>query len=349
MDAAAPTQLKQPQQATPERTAPSPLLFFDTIRAFQQSAALKAALDLDLFTAIAEDADTVSAIANRCHASERGVRIVCDYLATLGFLTKENGRYALTYDTFVFLNRHSPAYLGSAANFLFAPENLDLVRDFTTIVRDGSGSAPALQPESPMWVNFARSMAPLMQLPSQLLADLLDVKHAGTIRVLDIAAGHGLFGIAVAKENPAAEIVAVDWRPVLEIAKANAVESGVGDRYRTIAGDAMKVDLGGNYDLVLVTNFLHHFDMAANVGFLRRVRAALRDGGRVAALEFVPDENRSSPPQAVAFSITMLAATAAGDAYTFSQFERMFGEAGFRDVELHPLPPSIEQVITAVR
>ncbi len=332
-----------------ESGAPSPMLFFETIRAFQQSAALKAALDLDIFTAIADGADTVEGIAKRCKASSRGVRIVCDYLAVLGFLTKDDARYALTDDSFMFLNRHSPAYVGSAANFLLAPEHLDIFRDFTRIVREGTSHVPSLEPDNPMWMNFAESMAPLMALPAQLLADLLTISKAGPIRVLDIAAGHGLFGIAVAMRNPAAEIVAVDWQPVLEVAKRNAAQSGVASRYRTIAGDAMKVEVGTDYDLVLVTNFLHHFDEPTCVAFLKKMRGALRDGGRIALLEFVPDENRTGSPAAVAFPVTMLAMTSSGDAYTFSQFQRMFGEAGFRDARLHALPPSVEQVVIAVR
>jgi ubiquinone/menaquinone biosynthesis C-methylase UbiE len=332
-----------------EQAAPSPALFFDTIRAFQQSAALKAAIDLDVFTAIAEGAQTSDAIASRCRASTRGIRIVCDYMTVLGFLTKQDGRYALTHDTFVFLNRHSPAYVGGAADFLYSPENLDVIRDFTEIVRRGTRDDASLVPDNPMWVTFARSMAPLMAMPSQLLADLLEVRQAGPMRVLDIAAGHGLFGIAVGRQNPSAEVVAVDWAPVLEVARENAAHAGLTDRYRTIAGDATKVDVGKDYDLVLLTNFLHHFDQATCVTFLEKMRAALREGGRVATLEFVPDESRVSPPVSAAFAVTMLTVTPAGDAYTFRQFQSMFGEAGFRDIELYPLPPSFEHVITAVR
>ena len=83
---------------------------------------------------------------------------------------------------------------------------------------------------------------------------------AGPVRVLDIAAGHGLFGIEVAKQNPQAASSALDWAPVLEVAKANARKAGVGDRYQTLPGSAFDVDYGGPYDIVLLTNFLHHFD-----------------------------------------------------------------------------------------
>jgi 2-polyprenyl-3-methyl-5-hydroxy-6-metoxy-1,4-benzoquinol methylase len=85
---------------------------------------------------------------------------------------------------------------------------------------------------------------------------------SGPVRVLDIAAGHGLFGIEIAKQHDSAEIVALDWAPVLEVAKANARAAGVIDRFTTIPGSAFDVDYVGPYDIVLLTNFLHHFDPA---------------------------------------------------------------------------------------
>src|SRR6185312_1568283 len=120
--------------------------------------------------------------------------------------------------------------------------------------------------------------------------------------VLDIAAGHGLFGIAVATQNPAARITAVDWAPVLRVAAANAVRAGVQDRFTERPGSAFDVDFGGPYDAVLLTNFLHHFDPPTCVGLLKKVHAALRPGGRAATLEFVPNEDRVSPPIPASFS-----------------------------------------------
>ncbi len=332
-----------------EQPAPSPLLFFQTIRGFQQSAALKAAIDLDIFTAIAEGADSADAIAQRTSASPRGVRVVCDYLTTLGFVNKEDGRYRLTHDSFVFLNRHSPAYVGDAAQFLFSGAHLEAFRDFTATVRRGTRDAENLEPDNPMWVTFARSMAPMASMMAGNLADTLGVRQAGPIRVLDIATGHGMYGIAAATANQAAEIVAVDWAPVLEVARENAAKAGVADRFQAIAGDAMKVEVGSGYDLVLVTNFLHHFDEPTCVAFLKRMRAALRDGGRIAALDFVPNDDRVTPPSAAQFALTMLAITPSGDAYTFSEFRRMFEAAGFRNVELQAMPPGIQSVVSAVR
>jgi 2-polyprenyl-3-methyl-5-hydroxy-6-metoxy-1,4-benzoquinol methylase len=331
-----------------QTVAPSPALIFDTFQGHQRTAALRAGIDLELFTAIAEGADTTAAIASRCRASERGVRVLCDFLTILGFLTKTGDRYALTPDSAVFLNKRSPAYMGGIAEFIASPDFIARFSDLTGIVRRGAPEETAMVPDNPIWVVFARAMAPMMAMPAQLLAELLAVQHASPLRVLDVAAGHGLFGLAIAQVNPKAEITALDWKPVLEVAVENATKAGVAARFHTLAGDALAMDLGGPYDLILVPNFIHHFDVATCTAFFRKVRTALAKGGRVAILDFVPDDNRVTPPAAAAFAMTMLGVTASGDAYTFGEYQRMLGDAGFKSIELHPLPPTMEQVVTGV-
>ncbi len=215
-------------------------------------------------------------------------------------------------------------------------------------MRKGGNATPdagTVAPENPVWVQFARGMGGLMTQPAQLLAELVDPEPTRPLRVLDIAAGHGRFGLAFATRNPQAEITALDWPAVLEVAKENAAHAGVADRYHTIAGSAFDVDFGGPYDLVLLTNFLHHFDPPTNETLLRKVHAALADGGRAATLEFVPNDDRITPPPAAMFSLVMLVGTPAGDAYTFSELERMCRNAGFTRSELHPLPPTFQTLV----
>jgi SAM-dependent methyltransferase len=331
---------------------PSAELFFITLQAYQRTAALKAAVELDLFTKIGEGANTVPVLAQKCEASERGTRILCDFLVVCGFLTKQGNTYALTLDSATFLDRRSPAYLASAVKFMTSPMMTENYKDLTAVVRKGGpviSSEGTLAPEHPVWIEFARSMAPLQTMPAELLANLLHADSGAKCKVLDIAAGHGLFGIAVARHNPSAEIVAVDWPNVLEVAKENALAAGVASRHRLLPGSAFDVDYGTGYDLVLLTNFLHHFDVPTNEQLLRKVHAALAPGGRAAALELVPNEDRVSPETPAAFSMMMLGSTPAGDAYPFSEFERMFRNAGFSRCELHPLPPTFEQVIVAFK
>jgi len=200
-----------------------------------------------------------------------------------------------------------------------------------------------------MWVDFARAMAPMMAMPAQLMAQLVDQTKDKKLRVLDIAAGHGLYGLAFAKQNPQVEVTAVDWPKVLDVAKENAQAAGVADRYHAKPGSAFDVDYGTGYDLVLLTNFLHHFDKETCETLLRKVRASLADGGRAATLEFVPNDDRVTPPQAAAFSMQMLGGTPSGDAYTFAELERMFQNAGFARSEMHDLPPTIERVIISYK
>lgn len=338
--------------STASTQQPSPALFFETINAYQRTASLKAAIELEVFTAIGEGKTSAKELAKGAKASERGMRILCDYLVVYGFLTKEGTRYGLTPDSAMFLDKRSPGYLGTAVKFLTSPALTDGFKDVAAAVRKGGtvmSEEGSMAPEHPMWVEFARSMAPMMSLPAGMIARLVGAESNHRWKVLDLAAGHGLFGIAVAKLNPSAEIVALDWPNVLEVAKENARAAGVAGRYRTIAGSAFEADYGVGYDLALLTNFLHHFDVATCEKLLRRVHAALKPGGRAVAFEFVPNEDRVSPPPAATFSMMMLGTTRSGDAYTFSEYDLMFKNAGFSHSEFHPLPPTPQQVIISQR
>jgi len=326
---------------------PTPALLFDTINAHQRTEAIKAAIELSLFSAIAAGNTSAHEIAQTCGASQRGTRILCDYLVIIGFLTKQDDKYGLTADSAMFLDKNSPAYMGTVIEFMLSPMLTDNFKDLTAVVRKGGSISEegTIAPDHPVWVKFARAMAPMMALPAQLLAPMVDPNANERLRILDIAAGHGLYGLAFAKRNPQAEVTAVDWANVLEVAKENAQAAGVSERYHTRPGSAFDVDYGTGYDIVLLTNFLHHFDPATCEMLLRKVHGALADGGRAVTLEFIPNPDRVSPPQAAAFSLMMLGGTPAGDAYTFAELETMFRNAGFAQSEWHELPPTIQRVV----
>jgi SAM-dependent methyltransferase len=336
--------------AAPAGQQPTPERFFGAINAYQQTEAVKSAIELEIFTAIGEGNTTVAAIAKRCKASERGVRTLCDFLTIHGFLTKDGAQYGLAPDSAVFLNKTSPAYVGGAIEFLLTPRIREAHLRMTDAVRQGGcalGEGNML-PENPDWVKFAEAMMPLMMMPAQIMAGELR-KGGEAKKVLDIAAGHGVYGIFVAKQNPAAEIYACDWKNVLAVAERNAKQMGVGDRHHLIPGSAFDVDFGGGYDLALVTNFLHHFSPEVCTAFMKKVYASLVPGGRAAIAEFVPNPDRVSPPTPAAFSMMMLATTPEGDAYTFEEIEKMSKDAGFSRVEMVQTPLGIDQMIVAYR
>jgi 2-polyprenyl-3-methyl-5-hydroxy-6-metoxy-1,4-benzoquinol methylase len=325
---------------------PNPALIFDSLNAYQRPAALKAALELDVFTEIARGNHTVEALAQAVGASARGLRILCDYLVLSGFLLKDDDHYALSTEAALFLDRNSPAYFGSAAQFLLHPRLLAPFLDLAQVVRTGRTTLPeegTVSHDNPIWVEFARHMAPMVYPAALEIAEL--VAGEGEIRVLDLAAGHGLFGITVAQRNPQAHITALDWPNVLAVASENAKKFGVADRHSTLPGDAFAAEFGGPYDLVLVTNFFHHFDAPTCEELMRKIRVALVPKGQCVTLDFIPHEDRVSPPTAAAFALMMLATTAAGDAYTFTEYDTMFRNAGFTTSRLHLLTKAPQSVV----
>ena len=279
----------------------NPGLVFEMVNAQQRTAALKAAIDIDLFRAVGEGPGDVASIARHCSASERGIRILCDFLTINGVLVKkEDGSYRHTPTSAAFLDPRSESCMASVAQFLSNPALRGPYEHLAEVVRAGRTNLPGdgtVEPENPVWVQFAEQMAPMMGPMAGPLGKVVLHGQSGPMRVLDIAAGHGLFGIEIAKQNPQAHVTGLDWAPVLRVALDNA-------------------------------------------------RKALRPGGQCATLEFVPNEDRVSPPTPAAFAMTMLTTTAAGDAYTLSELTSMYHEAGFKGIGGHPIPMSPHTIVT---
>lgn len=333
-------------------SAPNPFAIFNAFNAYQTTQVLITAIELDVFTQIGEGANTVERLAAKTPAAERGIRILCDALTIAGFLHKSDDTYSLTEEAAMFLDRRSPASLANAARFLHGQDILNGFARFSDAVRKGGTALPnegTTAPNFAAWVDFARGMMPLAVPSAKGIAAILGANQGKAWKVLDIAAGHGIFGITIAQENPNARIVALDWPAVLEVAKENANRFGVISRFSMLPGSAFDVEFGTGYDVVLLTNFLHHFDKPTCTSLLRKVFAALNPGGHAVTLEFVPNEDRISPPPAAWFSTIMLATTPRGDAYTFSELKQMYEAAGFHDVSLHSLDPLPHSVVLGTK
>jgi ubiquinone/menaquinone biosynthesis C-methylase UbiE len=328
----------------------SMLLVWDAFTGYQRTAAFKAAVELDVFTRIAGGATKLEAIASGCGAAPRGMRALLNRLVVDGMLTRDGADYGLTPTAAMFLDRNSPVYLGSAVKFIASPMIMESFARLTEAVRRG-GTAMSeegtLEPDHPVWVDFARAMAPLAGMTALLVANLLEIERAPGGKVLDIAAGHGLFGITLARLNPRIEVTALDWKNVLAVASEHAREAGVAERFHPLVGSAFDVPFGSGFDFILLPNFLHHFDPSTCERLLAKARGALAPGGRVVIVEFVPDDDRLGPPDAVRFSLVMLASTPAGDAYTFPEYQAMLRNAGFTRSTMHELPPSPARVVIA--
>ncbi len=320
---------------------PSPEHFIQTLMSFQKTAALKAAVEIGVFGAIAAGNSSAGDIARATQTDARGAAILADYLVVLGFLTKSDDSYRLTPSSALFLDPASPANFGGVVEFFASPEIMDLVlSDPAAYVRNGGSVGLAnVAPDNPVWVKFAEAMLPLSIPAAEEVAARVAALPDPPRKVLDISAGHGFFGIKVATALPEARVAGLDWKIVLDVAVRNAARAGVGDRYTAIPGSAFDADWGSGYDLVMIPGFLHHFDESGGARLLDRARASLSPGGRVLATEFVVDEDRLSPPWPAAFSFLMLATTQTGHAYSTEQLCSMARKAGFSAARVEPITP----------
>jgi 2-polyprenyl-3-methyl-5-hydroxy-6-metoxy-1,4-benzoquinol methylase len=328
-------------------------LFYSSVNAYYRTAAIKAAIELGVFDVVGEGNKTLQEIATECKASDRGIRILCYFLVSIGFLKMQDDQFYMTRDMTMILSRKYPGYLGGSIDFLLSPYIMDAFKDLASVVRTGninlSEKGGVNAPDHPQWVTFAKAMGSMMSLPSMLLADLVDTHPCRPIKVLDLAGGHGLFGIAVAERNPNAKVTCIDWANVLEVAKENAIQANVHDRIEFRAGNAFEIDYGNDYDVILLTNFLHHFDMEGCEKILAKAKESLNEYGRAFVFEFISNEDRVSPSLASTFSMMMLGTTPSGEVYSFSDMKKMFMNTGYSHVELKPIPPAMERVVVSYK
>jgi 2-polyprenyl-3-methyl-5-hydroxy-6-metoxy-1,4-benzoquinol methylase len=327
---------------------PNPGLVWDTMTAHQRSAALKAGIELGVFDALGDGPTTAAALAAKAGVAERGMRILCDYLTIHGLIAKAEGRYAHTPTSAVFLDSRSPASMAPTLPFLMNQKILAASAGLTETIRQGRTvlPTPLAGEEVAEWVTFARSMQPMMAAAAEFIADHV-MSNGSPKKVLDVAASHGLFGMAVKRRAPGCELVVQDFPSVLEVTQENARAAGMA--VTPLPGSAFTIDLGAGYDAVLVTNLFHHFSPEDNIVLMKRFHAALRPGGQMLVLEMVPNEDRITPPAAASFSLMMLGNTAAGDAFTMAEYSQMLDASGFGARQVMDVPMSPQQLVVASR
>lgn len=309
---------------------------YSMMRAYKQTALLRTAVELGVFDAIAAGAEDAGAIAARIGADPRGTRILLDALAALGLLRTDSGHYHLDQGARELLVSSSPHYYGAMTAVVASDAEWEAMRRLGDAVRAG-GVVVDTHAETPgysYWEVFAASVSPVMNPAARVLSDLVADWGADreVVDVLDIACGHGLHGFAVADRLPQARVWGLDWDNVLPHRRRHAELRGLGDRTAEIAGDMFEADLGGPYDLVLVTNVLHHFSEERSAHLLSRAAEALRPGGRIGIVGFVIDDDLEpfQDPEPHLFATLMLTWTHAGEVHTTAGYHRMLAAAGLR-------------------
>ncbi len=324
--------IAQPSRRVGNNLDPEPI--HQIMYSFAPSRVLFTGVRLGVFSHIASGKHTAGEIAKEAKASERGVRMVLDALVACELLGKKQigktWRYQLTPRAAKFLVRNSPDYLG---NMIEQDTMWDSWHHLPEAVRTGRPFHRVDHPQrnTRFFTNLVRSLHAISREPARRAARALGAgtSHKG-MRVLDLACGSGVWGIAIAEADSQARITAQDFPAILGETRKFARAHGVEGRYDYLPGDLTRTKLGSEqYDLVLLGHILHIQGERASRLLFRRLHAALRAGGRIVIAEMIPNDRRTGPPFPLFFALNMLLNTAVGDTYTMAEFRTWLQEAGF--------------------
>jgi SAM-dependent methyltransferase len=305
-----------------------------------KAAVLKAGIELEVFTRIAEGHRTVPALSRVCVTTERGIRILLDGLVFAGLLSKQHSDYKLSPTAESFLVKGKPSYFGDATVGDFA---WDARGQLPKIIKTGKAILPAAYSDAfePTWAGVAASS--LVDWQKQLesanaLWDKIGItaENAKGLRVLDVACGAGVLSFALAKRHPSVRVTALDRAMVLSFTKQVVEVMGVASQVTMVVGDALNLEVkAGAFDLVLFGNITSYLSPEQNVGAFRRAYEALVLNGRIIISAPVADEDHKGPGEVPIAGIEMLLFSPDGDIYTLTEYRGMLEAVGFSEVTAH--------------
>ena len=296
---------------------------------------LGAAIEHRIFDLLADGAKTAAEVSRENGASLRGVRAIMNALVGFELLEKDDeGRYSLTPESAAFLVRKNPGYLGGILRhgdqliprWLHLSEIVKTGKPAMAVNQEGDGSA--------FFVDFVEDLFPVGYPSAKALAAAFPQAR----KVLDVAAGSGVWSIPLAQNSKEVRVTALDWPGVLPATRRVTERMGVAGQYEFLAGDLNSADLGNGYDLATLGQILHSEGETHSRALLGRVFQALAPGGTIAIAEFIANEERTGPPLAMLFAVNMLVNTEDGDTFTVTEISQWLREAGFVDPRTMEVP-----------
>jgi ubiquinone/menaquinone biosynthesis C-methylase UbiE len=331
------------QDAQRDSTRPTAERILDMASGYEPALILEAAVRTGVFDALDDRPLALGEVVQRTGASERGLRALLNALVSLDLLARDGARYALTEESAAYLVSTRPAYQGYMCKHV-SRHLLPRWTQLTEVVRTGrpARAVNAQDHGGAFFREFVEDIFPMSYDAARALADDLGLASAaGPVRVLDLAAGSGVWGIALAEASPHVTVTAVDWPAVLPVTRRIAERHGVVERFRFVEGDVLDADVGRSHNVATLGHILHSEGEPRSRTLLRKTFDALAPGGTAVIAEFVADEDRAGPPSAMIFAVNMLIGTEAGDTFTFEEMAAWLRDAGFADVrELDAPGPS---------
>ncbi|MGO9256020.1 MAG: methyltransferase [Bryobacteraceae bacterium] len=310
---------------------------------------VETAVRQNIFDLLDDGPKSIAELAALTGASTRGLRAVLHALAGLNLLAKDaEGRFSLTAESAAFLVSTRPGYLGGLIRHT-STQLIPLWLKLNEIVVAGKPAAGVNQegPGAEFFHEFVMDIFP-MSYPSAraLAAHLAEAESAGPrghpkgqpSSALDLAAGSGVWGIALAQAFPDLRVTAVDWPRVLDVTRQSVQRCGLAERFSLVPGDLLEADFGSGHSVATLGHILHSEGQRRGRALLRKTFQALAPGGTIAIAEFLVSEDRSGPPNGLIFAVNMLVATDEGDTWSFPEIARWLEEAGFENPRTLPAP-----------
>jgi predicted O-methyltransferase YrrM len=305
--------------------------------------AVTAAIELEVFEALAASPATHDELARRLGLSERATEVVLPLFASLGLLRRYDGRYQLDEVARLYLLRESAYYWGALLNRMgpSSPHHAAIVQALKGQAASTTGG-PDDRP-SDAWaaghveIEQARMIAAFMHSHSiaAALGMARNVDFSGVRRLLDVGGGSGCFCIALAQRLPELRCTIMELPAMCEVAKEYVAAAGLGDRISTRAVDMFRQEWPRDHDAMFFSNILHDWDFATCAGLLAKAHSALPAGGRVFIHEALLDDSGVGPRTTSTFSLLMLLGTQ-GRQFTYAELAKILTEADFEDIGATP-------------
>ena len=292
---------------------------------------IDAAVRNRVFDLLDSSPQTVRQLVQKSGSSERGLTAILNALVAFQLLSRRGDRYSLVPESAAFLVSNKPAFLGGIFRHM-SLQSIPKWLQLEKVVHTGkpARAVNAQKTGAAFFAEFVEALFPMGYPVAKALGEHLKIaKTKKQIRVLDLAAGSGVWGIALAQQSPLVSISAVDWPEVLKITKKVAKRCGVANRLTTIPGDILKADFGSGHHIATLGHILHSEGRERSRQLLRKVFRALEPGGTIVIAEFVANDDRTGPPNALIFAVNMLVNTDAGDAFTFKEMSGWLRDVGF--------------------
>ena len=319
---------RRKKQVTPER-------LMELSFAYAPPLIISAGVSNKVFDSLEGGAKTPGQVAEETGASARALGILMNALVGLGLLKKDRqGKYSLTPESAAFLLSKKP---GTHAGFFgtIAPQLISRWLRLSDIVREGRPAVAVNQETegTEFFSQLVENIIPMSYPPAQKLGDHLKLAKAkNEIHVLDLGAGSGIWGIALAQKSPRVQVTAVDWTGMIPTTKRITQKFGVADLFSYVEGDMLEANFGSGYDIATLGHILHSEGEDRSRRLLKKIFRALKSGGTIAIAEWLVNDDRTKPLPSLMFAVQMLVNTEKGDTFSFNQIKNWLEEAGFKKV-----------------